>query len=68
MAWHSQPWAHHTQTALHPLLSLDPKTPTRFASVALAAHGRSDTPPAIVALPAGWERWRVCLSHFRRSR
>jgi hypothetical protein len=56
MAWHSQAWSHAVETKLHPLVALDPKAPTRFASVSLAS-GAPGT--AIVALPSGWERWRV---------
>ena len=56
MAWHSQAWSHAASTKLHPLVSLDPTAPTRFASVSLAS-GAPGT--AVVALPSGWERWRV---------
>ena len=58
MAWHSGGWSHAAETALHPLVSLDPKAPTRYVSVRLAG-GAAELAPAIVALPSGWERWRV---------
>lgn len=56
MAWHSQAWSHEVSTKLHPLVALDPKAPTRFARVGLASGAPAF---AIVALPSGWERWRV---------